>query len=122
MNGYGYLYIEKMTKGGSYTIQVSNLNWGQDSVKDFTVAVYSAAAVTITDEDGNEGVKFKTRKLSNRDDPQDKEDDPESGEEDEDEDDPESDEEDEDEEDPEKEDADDKRKKQRKRNLKPKPD
>ena len=110
MNGYGYLYIEKMTKGGSYTIQVSNLNWGQDSVKDFTVAVYSAAAVTITDEDGNEGVNFKTRKLSNRDDPQDKEDDPES------------DEEDEDEEDPEKEDADDKRKKQQKRNLKPKPD
>ncbi len=114
MNGYGYLYIEKMSKGGSYTIQVSNLRWGKDSVKDFSVGVYSAAAVTITDEDGNEGETFKNKKLKNSDDVQDEED-PDADEED-----PDADEEDEDNADDE--DADKKRKNQHKRNLKPKPE
>jgi len=41
MNGYGYMYISQLDKGASYCIQVSNLNWGRDSVRDYTVSLYS---------------------------------------------------------------------------------
>ena len=63
MNGYGYVRVDQLSKGSQYQIQVSNINWGRDSVRDFTVSVYGADAVEIIDEAGNRGQNTKIRTL-----------------------------------------------------------
>ena len=63
MNGYGYVRVDQLSKGSQYQIQVSNIKWGRDSVRDFTVSVYGADAVEIIDEAGNRGQNTKIRTL-----------------------------------------------------------
>ena len=63
MNGYGYVRVDQLSKGSQYQIQVSNIKWGRDSVRDFTVSVYGADAVEIIDEAGNRGQNTKKRTL-----------------------------------------------------------